>query len=49
MRSIAGVARFCLAALLLADIGQVGKAAGKTDYGFKRVINPEWFPDDPRQ
>ncbi len=22
---------------------------GKTDYGFKRSINPEWLPDDPRQ
>lgn len=49
MRSIPGVVRFCLVALVLTGAGHAGKAAGKTDFGFKRTINPEWFPDDPRQ
>lgn len=42
-RIVSGLALF---ALVLA--GTVA-AAETGSFGFKRKINPEWFPDDPRQ
>ena len=49
MRSISVVVGFGLATLVLTGADQAEKAAGPPSLGFKRTINPAWFPDDPRQ
>lgn len=49
MRSWLGVAGFCLVTGILAAGGSPGKAAAGSGFGFKRAVNPAWFPDDPRQ